>query len=236
MMQCPYCLSDVDEAAVVCRTCTKDLYLFKPMMAKIASLEAEVKALSASQASSQSINDLAALGVSAINNVKKNGLHLINDVIKFVLVPLALLLIAHALITVVYDLKLIYLRLISILLPWPFGFFLFREQQRELLPWFAATAFLAIASVIGMSAITSLVDHTPILPHTGFELREVLEYSASIAFSFFTGMLLSRFGSNKAPQDKLQNITTNIKAIGGAIATFLTTCVSIYTGLKGVIG
>ena len=44
-MHCPYCLSEVDEAASVCKTCTRDIYLFKPMMAKLADLEVQLQAI-----------------------------------------------------------------------------------------------------------------------------------------------------------------------------------------------
>ncbi|WP_114697526.1 hypothetical protein [Polynucleobacter necessarius] len=43
-----------------------------------------------------------------------------------------------------------------------------------------------------MSWITSLVDQSPVLPRILFEWREVLEYSASIAFNFLTGMLVGK--------------------------------------------
>jgi hypothetical protein len=52
-MNCPYCLSEVLEEANVCKTCSRDLYLFKPMMAKIASLEGQLVA-----APSQEVNEL----------------------------------------------------------------------------------------------------------------------------------------------------------------------------------
>jgi hypothetical protein len=85
---------------------------------------------------------------------------------------------------------MIYLRIISMILPLPFAYFLFKAHAHKLFPWFIGVVFLAIASVIGMSWITSLVDHSPVWPQNLFEWREVLEYSASIAFSFLTGMLL----------------------------------------------
>ena len=44
-MKCPYCLSDIDEQAHVCKVCTKDLYLFKPMMQKISDLERKLSDL-----------------------------------------------------------------------------------------------------------------------------------------------------------------------------------------------
>ena len=31
-MQCPYCTSDINDAAVVCPVCTRDLYLIKPLL------------------------------------------------------------------------------------------------------------------------------------------------------------------------------------------------------------
>ena len=137
-------------------------------------------------------------------------------------------------ITVVYDLNVVYLRLISMLLPLPFGFWLFRDEPRTLLPWFVGTAFLAVASVMGMSAIIGMVDAHPLLPRNAFEWREVLEYSASIAFSFLTGMLISRVTGGKVDSDNLHALSTNFKTVGGSIAAILTTIVSIYTGLKGV--
>ena len=42
-MKCPYCLSLVEDEAVVCKVCTRDLYLFKPMLEKIRTLEEKVK-------------------------------------------------------------------------------------------------------------------------------------------------------------------------------------------------
>ena len=49
-MNCPYCLSEVLEEAHVCKTCSRDLYLFKPMMAKVAELEAKITAIPSSEA------------------------------------------------------------------------------------------------------------------------------------------------------------------------------------------
>jgi hypothetical protein len=221
---------------VVCKTCTRDLYLFKPMMARIAELETQVNELSSRQTIGEQADELVERGTEAINRATANLGNFSGDVARFILAPLILLLIAHALITVVYDLNVVYLRLISMALPLPFGFWLFRDEPRTLLPWFIGTAFLAVASVLGMSAIIGLVDQTPILPRNAFEWRELLEYSASIAFSFLTGMLISRVTGGKVNPDNLHALSSNFKTIGGSIAAVLTTIVSIYTGLKGVTG
>ena len=221
---------------MVCKTCTRDLYLFKPMMARIAELETQVIELSSRQTMSEQTDELVERGSQALNRAAANLPNFAGDVARFILVPLILLLVAHTLITVVYDLNVIYLRLISMLVPLPFGFWLFRDEPRTLLPWFIGTAFLAVASVIGMSAIIGVVDQTPILPRNGFEWRELLEYSASIAFSFLTGMLISRVTEGNVNPHSLHALSTNFKMIGGSIAAIFTTVVSIYTGLKGVAG
>ena len=42
-MQCPYCTSEINDAAVVCPVCTRDLYLIKPLLDKIAGLEEKIE-------------------------------------------------------------------------------------------------------------------------------------------------------------------------------------------------
>lgn len=221
---------------MVCKTCSRDLYLFKPMLARIAALEAQVRELSSRQTLGEQADELVERGAEAVNRATASLAAAAGDIARFILAPLVLLLLAHALITVVYDLNVIYLRLISMLLPLPFGFWLFRDEPRTLLPWFVGTAVLAVTSVLGMSTIIGIVDQTPILPRNAFEWREVLEYSASIAFSFLTGMLISRVTGGKVDSSHLHALSANFKTIGGSIAAIVTTIVSIYTGLKGVLG
>jgi len=156
---------------------------------------------------------------------------------------------------------MIYLRIVSMVIPLPFAYFLFRGHAHKLLPWFIGVAFLAITSVIGMSWITSLVDHSPIWPQNLFEWKEVLEYSASIAFSFLTGMLLGgvayaskqrrrRVGlfnsvmkltslnlkDSSASLKNVHGLMKTLQEYGGTVVALGTTAVSIYTGLKGIIG
>jgi len=164
-MNCPYCLSEVSEEAYVCKTCSRDLYLFKPMMAKIASLEGQL-----ATAPNQDVNELR---IAELENLLEEQNHQLEtrsfftwifDIALYLIVPLLLLLLSHWLITVVYDTKMIYLRIISMVLPLPFAYFLFKGHAHKLFPWFVGVVFLAISSVIGMSWITSLVDRSPVFP------------------------------------------------------------------------
>ena len=260
-MNCPYCLSEVSEEAHVCKTCSRDLYLFKPMMTKIASLEGQL-----ASAPSQEVNELRIAELEYLLDEQNRKLAnrslstWIKDIALYLIVPLLLLLLAHWLIAIVYDTKMIYLRIISMILPLPFAYFLFKGHAHRLFPWFIGVVFLAIASVIGMSWITSLVDHSPVWPQNLFEWREVLEYSASIAFSFLTGMLLGgvAYGSKQRRRQAgiinalikiastqsaggvsmqgMHGLMKTLHEYGGTVVALGTTAVSIYTGLKGIIG
>jgi len=261
-MNCPYCLSEVSEEAHVCKTCSRDLYLFKPMMARIASLEEQL-----ANAPSQEVNEFRIAELEYLLNEQDQKLSTrslftwIKDIAAFLVVPLVLLLLAHWLIAVVYDTKMIYLRIISMIVPLPFAYFLFKSHAHKLFPWFVGVVFLAIASVIGMSWITSLVDHSPVWPQNLFEWKEVLEYSASIAFSFLTGMLLGgvAYASKRRARQagmmsalikaasthsadgnlSIQGVFGLMKTLqehGGTVVALGTTAASIYTGLKGIVG
>jgi len=260
-MNCPYCLSEVSEEAHVCKTCSRDLYLFKPMMTKIASLEGQLASVPSQEVNELRIAELEYLLDEQNRRLANRSLFTwIKDIALYLIVPLLLLLLAHWLITVVYDTKMIYLRIISMILPLPFAYFLFKGHAHRLLPWFIGIVFLAIAAVIGMSWITSLVDHSPVWPQNLFEWREVLEYSASIAFSFLTGMLLGgvAYGSKQrrrqvgiinalikiastqsaggVSMQGMHGLMKTLHEYGGTVVALGTTAVSIYTGLKGIIG
>ena len=170
---------------------------------------------------------------------------------------MGLLLIGHALITVVYDLPLLYLRLVSIALPLPFGFALFKSHRRTLFVWLLAVVVLAMAAVLGMSGITALVDQTPIWPQNTLEWKEFLEYGSSISLSFLTGMLIgtllymqkhkpkkvnpllkavvSLFRDEKISPEAMIQTIQKLEGLGGSLIALGTTAMSIYTGLKAVL-
>jgi hypothetical protein len=231
------------------------------MMAKVADLEAKLAAMPGSEVYELRIAELEQILEEQNQTLEKRSiLNWVGDISLYILVPLLMLLLAHWLITVVYDTKMVYLRIVSMVLPLPFAFFLFRSHAHKLLPWFVGVVFLAIASVIGMSWITSLVDHSPVWPQNLFEWREVLEYSASIAFSFLTGMLLGgvAYASKRRARQagmmsalikaasthsadgnlSIQGVFRLMKTLqehGGTVVALGTTAASIYTGLKGIV-
>jgi len=232
------------------------------MMLKIADLEERLAEIPSPELYELKISELEnALDEHNQAHLKKSPLNWISDIAFYLVVPLIMLLLAHWVIAVVYDTKMIYLRIISMVLPLPFAYSLFKKHPHKLLPWFIGVAFLAIASVIGMSWITSLVDHSPVWPQNLLEWKEVLEYSASIAFSFLTGMLLGgvayaakqrarraglidsmmkvaalNLNDGGASLKNVHGLLKNLHEYGGTVVALGTTAVSIYTGLKGIIG
>ncbi len=258
-MECPYCLTLVDDGASVCKTCTRDVYLFRSLLEKIETLEQTIQTHQDPVDLRLQIEHLQKqLDEERVLREKREStpIYVLRDIGQFLFIPLFLLLLAHALITVIYDMDMIFLRIASVLFPLPFGFYLFKTKRRFLLGWFAATAGLALSSVIGMSAITGWVDQTPVLPQSMIEWREFLEYSASITFSFLTGMLLggmayhrahrlkakpvgplltvllSKLNKGKSSPEDLQKTIKKLEEIGGNLIAAGSTAMSVYTGLK----
>jgi hypothetical protein len=114
------------------------------------------------------------------------------DLVTYLIVPIVVLLVAHHLIVNALDLNAGYLRVVSLAVPFGFGF---------LLSWLAgrgAGAAVAIAVVLGVTAVTGMTvseglsSGQPILPETRFEWWDNIEYAASIALSLVAGHALAR--------------------------------------------
>jgi hypothetical protein len=106
--------------------------------------------------------------------------------------PVVVLLVAHHLIVNSFDLDSSYLRGVSFVVPFCFGFFLFwhgRSSLRAAIALGVATGFVAVT---GMTISQSLSAGDPILPTTIYEWRENIEYFATISLSFTVAHMLAR--------------------------------------------
>jgi hypothetical protein len=226
-MRCPYCVSEIADEALACPRCTRDLYLFKPLLEKIGQLEKTV-AEQAKAAAANSEARIAALEqeLAAIKAERAGTAEAAAALVDAVeqetpaapapsgyaaaaaqsLIPtLLLLVLAHWVMLFVYDVKPLYLRVATILIPVPFGFLLAAQFPNEFRKSVLAAAALAFAGVFSMLTVTALIDKVPLLPQDLRDLRETLEYVLSIALAFVTGLLLGEYHARK----KLAELRTN---------------------------
>jgi hypothetical protein len=275
-MQCPYCQSSIPDSALSCSFCTKDLYLFKPLLQKIASLEEssvprqavaelEQKVARLEQLLAQSVitsapvaqpDALPAPGAGLETGAVAWVRRTIRMLGAYLLLPFALLLLAHYLMDIVYDTHVVYLRLLCLAVPLPFGLLVMRDRHAGFRNWALLSALMALAVVFAMSFDTSLFDHTPVLPQSLLELREFIEFAFSIWGSFLAGMMLGFFvhahrtvnpqhfsyklvqvvkKTDMSPED-IQKRAENLQGFFGTIVSLGTSALAIYTGLKSVIG
>lgn len=263
-MECPFCKSEMHAKASVCPTCRRDIYLFKPLLARIGELEAQVEHLDAelqlakrndnveSNGSELNTTDTAIQNAGEVSLLRK----FMVGALLFVL-PVLLLLVTHWLLVFVYDVRVLVLRIVVLLIPLPFGFFLARRVGLPLSLGAFLALFMAGISVLGMSAITAHHDLVPVWPQSMIEWREFVEFALSIAFSTFTGLWLGRIvlrvatragsenwvitaakrmSAHGSSPEAIKNIAGRLEKTVNTFITVATTAISIYTGFKGLFG
>jgi hypothetical protein len=177
-MNCPYCAERVADAAIVCMHCHRDLYLIRPLMERLDQATKRLEAL-----------EVAAGPDAARRRAPQSVLPWLSPLSALSLMFIALVL-AHFVIIVEYNWPLFILRIVSILVPLTFGFFCLEVLNRTLLFEFGYGLMVAAASVLCMAAVIGRLDNVPVLPRTAYEWREFIEYGLSIAFGFFTGVII----------------------------------------------
>jgi len=207
-MRCPYCVSEIADEALACPRCAHDLYLLKPLLEKIAQLEKTVKEQSKAAGSERIAaleQELAAMKAAQADLVpmeveiapraspKESSAEYYIALLKVLLPALVLLLAAHGVLLFMYDVKPLYLRVATILIPMPFGFLLAMHHPGRLGTSAAAGFATAILAVLGMLTITATIDKVPLLPQETREWRETLEYVLSIGLAFTTGFMAGEF-------------------------------------------
>lgn len=285
-MLCPYCASEVPQAAIVCPHCTRDFYLFKPLLERVEQLEARlieqsqtaalpyesrIAALERELAELKAVQPTAAATASrsAVEETlsRSGGTPLFSASgrrrywvsLALALAPtLALLVAAHVVLFFVYDVKPLYLRVASMLIPIPFGFALLVWHPHRFRSSMVGGFAMAALAVWLMLATTGLVDNVPVVPQTVRDVREVLEYMASIGLAFLTGLLFGKlryrrlvtksepgrivvlvaelFTTDKQGELGVLRLASRIQKMIATLTPIGTGVASVYAGIKALFG
>ena len=87
--------------------------------------------------------------------------------VLYVLIPALLLVIAHILVTIVFNISPLWLRLASVAIPVLFGFLAYPLHKISMNSALALGVSAATVSVLAMLTVTGLHDNVPILPKSG---------------------------------------------------------------------
>ncbi len=195
-MECPFCAEQIKDEALVCKHCSRDLKIPKPL------IEENRELLDKLEKMQHEVARLRAELARRASPARYWSSHLA----IYVVPPILLLLAAHALLVIRLDLNPLVLRIVSMIVPLPFGFALAWVGR---LGWRTAAAVgvvVGVVSVFGMTTIVGYVDNLPILPENAREWRETIEYAASIALAMLTGNLLAAIARNMLPRSVSKSV------------------------------
>lgn len=254
-MECPYCTESLKFEATVCKSCSRDLTLVRPLLSEIHELSIALDKL---QRKSRRLDTRIARRERPLTTF---GLY----ISCYVVAPIVLLLAAHVLIVMVLDLSPLYLRIASLVIPLPFGAAAVAVSRIGRSEVIAMALVVGIVSVWLMLTVVGLADKVAIIPENFRDWREFGEYAVSVALSYLTGCLIaggiplvvsalihddnrpsafavrsaSLLGGNVSNVSvhrrarRIQELVQTAGPLGGVVAT---AAGSVWTGLKSVLG
>ena len=254
-MECPFCAEEFNDTAQVCKSCGRNLRLVLPV------LEENLELIRQAGELQLQVNRLRAAQERSAAPFRFWTVH----AGVYLIAPIVLLLAVHYLITVRFNVPLIYLRLGTLAAPLPFGFVLLWLSHHGFRWSLVYGAVVGVVSVTGMLTIIAFTDDVPILPENAREWREAAEYAASIMLAYATGNVIGALAQRIVPSTldasgapgpaivnlarvvggpagkqalrrRAQKISENLGTIGTALGAVGTAGASLFAGLRVLFG
>jgi hypothetical protein len=254
-MDCPFCTETVRDESLVCKHCSRDLRAVLPVIVEIQQVVSELDRL---RSELGHVN--AKLG--RLRHPFRTAFIYAGT---YFLMPVVLLVAAHVLVTIVFNVSPLYLRLASVIVPLPFGLALYAGEKMGVRGALLLGIVTASFAILCMLTVTGINDNVPIIPGPWIEWREAIEYALSIALAFVTGNIIGILLFQALPKimagggkpnavayslaralgphlgeehirRRARVIQNLMRTVGPLAGIVVTASGSLYTGLKGIIG